>query len=269
MGISTFGANFLQGLGLYETEQHAAFAFGACAAAGGMLGTPLGGVLTDLATRSSLRSAGVSSKDGGDRARHVEMKTITGNTSSTVLLFIHSAKIARRTLVYSVVHSCALRSYYCRTTVARLSYYCAPLCTSGTITVMITVGSVLLLVAILLLHQSRYPPPFLVLLVLGIATASATASGISRVAMLLVPLRMRSFAMAVLTLNLHAFGDVPSPPIIGAVAGAWAPSCMGKPRPSCLGADPEDTSQPYTHDQYGVLAVLLFTTVYMFTSTLY
>ena len=87
--------------------------------------------------------------------------------------------------------------------------------------------------------------------------------------MLLVPVDMRAFALAMMTLNLHAWGDVPSPPIIGAVAGAWGPSCMGTPQPACTGADPDDFSQPYTHDQLGVLGVLLCAAIYMVTSAFY
>ena len=40
--------------------------------------------------------------------------------------------------------------------------------------------------------------------------------------MLLVTSSMRSFALACLTLILHALGDVPSPPIIGMLAGSLA-----------------------------------------------
>jgi len=86
---------------------------------------------------------------------------------------------------------------------------------------------------------------------------------------LLVPADMRAFALAMMTLNLHAWGDVPSPPIIGAVAGAWGPSCMGTPQSHCTGADPDDFHQAYTHDQLGVLGVLLMAGVYMISAAAY
>jgi len=131
------------------------------------------------------------------------------------------------------------------------------------------VASAFIVGSVLLLYVGRYRLPVLTLLVLGIATTYATASGISRVAMLLVPVPMRAFALALLTLNIHLWGDVPSPPVIGAIGGAWAPSCMGTPQPACLGANPEDEDQPYTHDQLGLLNVLLVAALYMFTSAIY
>ena len=216
MGISTFAANFLFSLGLLHSELNASSTFGLCAALGGMLGTPLGGVLTDIGVRWSLRTANVSIKDGGERSRHIEMRSIL-----------------------------------------------------GTITVMIFIASALIVGSVVLLYFGRYRLPFLILLVLGIATTYATASGISRVAMLLVPMPMRAFALALLTLNIHLWGDVPSPPVIGAIGGAWAPSCMGTPQPACLGANPDDEDQPYTHDQEGLLNVLLVAALYMFTSAIF
>jgi len=43
--------------------------------------------------------------------------------------------------------------------------------------------------------------------------------------MLLVPTAMRGFAIAILSLGLHAFGDVPAPLLVGLVKDALAPGC--------------------------------------------
>mmetsp|Transcript_17779 Transcript_17779/g.58474 ORF Transcript_17779/g.58474 Transcript_17779/m.58474 type:complete len:139 (-) Transcript_17779:227-643(-) len=68
-----------------------------------------------------------------------------------------------------------------------------------------------------------------------------TSAGLSRVIMLTVPMQTRPFALALQTLGLHLFGDVPSPVIIGAVKDSLAPHCgivFGNDTASgCGGAD--------------------------------
>ena len=71
------------------------------------------------------------------------------------------------------------------------------------------------------------------------------------------------------TLCLHALGDVPSPPAVGMLATLWAPSCVGRPKPECLGPEPHNWDQPYTPHQKGVLLVLLCAAVYMLTCSVY
>jgi len=123
--------------------------------------------------------------------------------------------------------------------------------------------------AALVLYSGRHVAAFLGLITCGIACTYGCSAGISRAVMLLVPRWMRAFALAFMTLSLHALGDVPSPPLIGLLASSWAPSCVGTPSAACLGADKTDWAQPYTHDQLGVLFVLLCASLYMVTCTLY
>jgi len=220
MGISTFGPNFLRALSLYDSEFKASTSFGACAALGGSIGTPLGAYLTDMVARNAVR-----------RRRPV------GNAVSTEEIGPEQVTEARAIV--------------------------------ATITVMATVGSLSAVCGALILYTGRQLGAFLGLLTIAVAACYGTSSGISRAVMLTVPKWMRPFALAFLTLNLHVWGDVPSPPLVGALTSAWAPSCEGVVQPECLGPHPEDWDQPYTGDQKGILNVLLVAALYMLTSTVY
>eukprot|EP00386_Alphamonas_edax_P014342 GDKI01044101.1.p1 GENE.GDKI01044101.1~~GDKI01044101.1.p1 ORF type:complete len:261 (+),score=88.95 GDKI01044101.1:30-785(+) len=66
---------------------------------------------------------------------------------------------------------------------------------------------------------------FLMLLCVGLSTIFCTQSGVNISSMLAVPEENRSFAIAVLTLLIHLFGDVPSPIIVGYLKDKFAPHC--------------------------------------------
>ena len=121
---------------------------------------------------------------------------------------------------------------------------------------------------------------FLFLMCLGVTAAFGTSAGVSRAVMLLVTSSMRSFALACLTLILHALGDVPSPPIIGMLAGSWAPHCAiiyvnrtatshGTPvlDPRCFAG--RAAGEVYSAEQRGLIGVMLFAVLYMGTACLY
>jgi MFS family permease len=220
MGISTFGPMFLRALALYDSELKASTSFGACAALGGSIGTPLGAYLTDMIARNALRNRHLPGTARGDDEIGPEQIT------------------EARAIV-------------------------------AAITAMTTVGSLAAVCGALVLYTGRQLGAFLALLTVAVAASYGTSSGISRAVMLTVPKWMRPFALAFLTLNLHVWGDVPSPPLVGALSSAWAPSCVGVVEKACLGKDPTDWDQPYTRDQKGILAVLLIAALYMLTSTAY
>ena len=88
MGISTFGPNFVIALGLFEKESTGALAFGACAALGGALGTPLGGLLADWNARSSLARS-IAAEGGAltpQRARLLEMRALIGTITMLITI---------------------------------------------------------------------------------------------------------------------------------------------------------------------------------------
>ena len=67
MGISTFGSAFMMGLGIFQTESESSTMFGILISIAGIIGTPLGGLLTDHATRGNeiggTNKSGSSSED--------------------------------------------------------------------------------------------------------------------------------------------------------------------------------------------------------------
>lgn len=65
--------------------------------------------------------------------------------------------------------------------------------------------------------------PFLVVLACGCVLLMGTTAGINLAMMASVPPELRSFAVGIGTLLLHALGDVPAQPIIGALADDLAP----------------------------------------------
>ena len=105
------------------------------------------------------------------------------------------------------------------------------------------------------------------LLGVGILLAFGTSAGITRAVMLLVPdPQMRAFAIAIETLLLHLFGDVPSPVVVGALKDAIAPSCSlapncGNATDPGSGAAADVCANPADRD--GLFATLLLTPLWM------
>jgi hypothetical protein len=70
--------------------------------------------------------------------------------------------------------------------------------------------------------------PFLLILAIGSTLLMATTAGINLAMMAAVPAESRPFAVGVGTLLLHALGDVPAQPMLGALA-AWFAPCLNPP----------------------------------------
>jgi MFS family permease len=169
IGISTYGPVFLLGFGSFSSQSACALAFAVSVSIGGVLGTPLGGVLTD---RVLHRSRAASPRVSAEHEQAREAALIAGVISVQMLLglaaMIGAAAIAATpSLVYA----------------------------------------------------------FLALLSLAVFFMYGTSAGLTRVIMLTVPVQTRPFAIALQTLGLHLFGDVPSPVVVGAIKDALAPHC--------------------------------------------
>ena len=68
---------------------------------------------------------------------------------------------------------------------------------------------------------------FLFILCIGCTILFATTTGINLLVMLSVPEQHRGFAVALNSVIIHAFGDVPSPVIAGLIKDRLAPGCTG------------------------------------------
>ena len=238
MGIAAFGSLLLLALQLYSSQTTASLRFSMAVAIGGVVGTPLGGYISDTFARRA-RLAAESS-----------MQAPSGFADAEAAKSRRLALVEARSLV-------------------------------GTINVMIATAVVLMVACVCTLYSgpdSR--EAFLFLMCLGVTAAFGTSAGVSRSVMLLVTSSMRSFALACLTLILHALGDVPSPPIIGMLAGSWAPHCAiiyvnrtatshGTPvlDPRCFAG--RAAGEVYSAEQRGLIGVMLFAVLYMGTACLY
>ena len=94
-----------------------------------------------------------------------------------------------------------------------------------TATTVITGAATVGAVVMCMLYFTRSLYTFMVVVAIGCATVFATTSGINIVCMLSVAPGSRSFAIAFMTVIMHAFGDVPSPIIAGYLKDEWAPGC--------------------------------------------
>ena len=218
-GISAFGPLFLLGLGDFTSELEASTSFGLVVALGGVVGTPLGGWLTDR-----IANRGGSGGGGGGGAAD-------GGGGGGAAANLRSARV----LVASITLEIGLATA--------------------------------VLVAAAFAANAQQTALFLILLGVGILLAFGTSAGITRAVMLLVPdPQMRAFAIAIETLLLHLFGDVPSPVVVGALKDAIAPSCSlapncGNATDPGSGAAAAVCANPADRD--GLFATLLLTTLWM------
>ena len=90
---------------------------------------------------------------------------------------------------------------------------------------------------------------FLTLLSLGALCLCSTTAGVNVAIMASVDPDSRSFAIGLGTLLTHAFGDVPAPPIIGAIADRLSPQ-------TC---PPSGTAGPCHRSAWGLQVTLLLT----------
>jgi MFS family permease len=87
---------------------------------------------------------------------------------------------------------------------------------------LVFIGTVIMIAAVFTTNSSL--PIFLTVLAIGTLILMGTTAGINLAMMAAVPPESRSFAIGLGTLMLHALGDVPAPPIIGAMADKLSPN---------------------------------------------
>eukprot|EP00638_Chattonella_subsalsa_P003791 CAMPEP_0117774072 /NCGR_PEP_ID=MMETSP0947-20121206/26266_1 /TAXON_ID=44440 /ORGANISM="Chattonella subsalsa, Strain CCMP2191" /LENGTH=253 /DNA_ID=CAMNT_0005600401 /DNA_START=342 /DNA_END=1103 /DNA_ORIENTATION=+ len=99
----------------------------------------------------------------------------------------------------------------------------------------------LLFATILIMPTAFVKSAFLYCLLLGISCTVlfATTAGFNVAVMLSVPRHLQPLALAVNTVGIHAFGDVPSPILIGAMKDVLAPGCIGANDETCVDERPQ------------------------------
>ena len=98
----------------------------------------------------------------------------------------------------------------------------APVRTAAMIVTVFSVGG-LILMSVTYIILDRWL--FLFTICVGCTMLFATTTGINMIIMMSVPERNRPFAIAVNTVCIHAFGDVPSPVFAGLLKDKLAPDC--------------------------------------------
>ena len=221
MGISTFAPLCLMALGLFEHQKTASNVFGLVCAVAGILGAPLGGRLTDYAVAFALPKSSSRREDalqrgegtGGPLTASGELREAASSLGDL------SDDVDSRGQLPAFAHDESVTAQW----IDKLKEARALVIS---ITLMIFASALLCIASIVVLYGGpQYKLLFLALAALYVTFSFATSAGITRSVMLLVPNNVRPFALGFLTLVLHALGDVPSPPVVGILLGAWAANC--------------------------------------------
>jgi hypothetical protein len=262
MALSVFAPLVLMGLGYFHEQTMASTVFGATAALAGILGTPLGGWVTDYATRSAARATAATNRNNGIHDDAGGIPDAMDCAEISTAKWRATLREARAIL--------------------------------WAITLLIFAAGLLCVLSIVVLMQeptAAFRILFLVVLCAAVTFSFATSAGISRAVMLVVPVRVRPFALALMSLLLHGLGDVPSPPIVGALIGAWAPNCSiidvnrtthaiipdagagsdVEPiiNPDCAAGSNSTRGDGYSPQQRGLTWSFMLAAVYMLTSVLW
>lgn len=80
--------------------------------------------------------------------------------------------------------------------------------------------------------------------------------------MMAIPLEHRAFGIALCSISIHAFGDVPSPVITGYLKDSLAPNCIGDD-------DAVSTSAECRDDEYGLRLTMLIVGLWLWWTGYY
>ena len=191
IGISTFGSAFLMGLGFFDSETEASSAFGVLVSLSGIVGTLLGGYLLDRSISHYQGKVNEEKKDGdGER---VSLTSQEEDAEGSQALTEKEQELVQVRAATSMIS-------------------------------WVSVGCALLMWAVYFVRSKEL---FMIIIGSGCALAFLATPGINIGAMNAVPMKNRAFCMAMMSVTIHALGDVPSPVIAGLLKDHLAPKCNG------------------------------------------
>eukprot|EP00596_Hydrurales_sp_CCMP1899_P006873 CAMPEP_0119038546 /NCGR_PEP_ID=MMETSP1177-20130426/7531_1 /TAXON_ID=2985 /ORGANISM="Ochromonas sp, Strain CCMP1899" /LENGTH=399 /DNA_ID=CAMNT_0007001277 /DNA_START=781 /DNA_END=1980 /DNA_ORIENTATION=- len=194
-GLGTFGPTFLMGLGYFDSETAASSTFGSVVCLAGIIGTPLGGLLIDCYTAEGVKEeSSMKYKDDMGGVGKVEAQELLDVTSG--VNFIQKRKERR-------ANEIILRG----------------------VTMVITISTFLGAIFLCCVYKVADRSLFLFLVTLGCMLVFLCNPGVNIALMTAVPEENRSFAIALTSICVHIFGDVPSPIITGILKDILAPGC--------------------------------------------
>lgn len=230
IGFSTFGSSFLMGLGFFDKESEASTLFGILISLAGVIATPLGGVLLDRILERGRRRHATEVEE--EETRRQQLAPLVGDGEE-------AEDFADRE-----EHPAVLRSQ-----LGRLALFVA---------YASFIGACLLCLLFFIDNVGLY----LFVITVGSSFIFMCNSAINMGVMLSVPVRHRSFAIALNVVFLHGLGDVPSPVIVGLIKDSLAPGCTPK------NGDDDDgniaASDACRDDSEGLRVTMLLTTMWLF-----
>ena len=204
IGVSTFGSSFLMGLGFFDDESKASTTFGAVICIAGIIATPLGGYLVDRRT-AYLQKYIIGSTYVEKMKSFSDWRTFSDdhNTSSGSTTIEGMASLVAATEVItisSIFGVVILATVY---VIYNLSAYMLIVCFGAGFIFLCTPGINIGIYNFIILNFS------FIFINIGVMQS--------------VPTSHRAFAIAVTSVMIHAFGDVPSPIIAGYIKDKLAP----------------------------------------------
>jgi hypothetical protein len=273
-GIGAFGPTIVEGLGLFTSQAQSSLYFGLAVSLAGAIGTPLGGVLIDRATQARRRRDAqaflVALAAARERAAAgVAEGAISGAEAAAIVALAEAA--ASPVAVAGGGSGVGADGYRARTPTELAADAAAASESTDAATIdiklnvalpqavlMTLVGGCACTAGVLL--GSGDAPAFFGLLSLGALSLCTSTAGINIAIMAAVRPESRSFAIGLGTLIVHALGDVPAPPIIGALADRLSPvSCAG----AGAGAGADGGSQGCTRSAVGLQTTLALTLLWL------
>ncbi|KAA0157025.1 hypothetical protein FNF27_01997 [Cafeteria roenbergensis] len=241
-GFAAFGPQFLHDLGLTEKESTGSLVFGGVIAVTGFIGTALGGLWLDRmqAGDDAQQRARLGISEAGDTlvsGMSVEADTPLSKAESAGVLgsmeidgsrgqplLVNGAPdglVASRLSDAGDAGGAAVDEDSEEMS-TRLRSLDVKLCAAlKQISILTAAGLALTLIAPFVVPYGLVP--FVAALAAGTMLLFAATAGTNIAIMASVPAKSRPFAIGLGTVITHAFGDVPSPPLIGFVSDALAP----------------------------------------------
>lgn len=232
IGVSTFGSAFMMGLGYYNTEAESSTVFGILISVAGIVGTPLGGVVLDwcMSLAPIKKQRRDSSEVGGESRENAEVSKSTQVNADD-----------------------PLNKALCLHQIFILNYWST------------LVGVILLASGCFVYNKGLY----LSIITIGCCIIFFTYPAINLSIMLSVNVENRSFAIALICIIGHVFGDVPSPIIVGYMKDYFAPDCIAQNTADDAAAANVAASDACRGDDIGLRLTMFIVFLYMYCTVIY
>ena len=196
IGISTFGSSFLIGLGFFDKESQASTVFGVLISIAGMIATPAGGILLDRYIKKNSSNDEVDEMEARTEFCALEETNIEYNHSITQLNPLNRSN----NLIDNEQNNSNNNEH-----IPSKNLFKSEISSLLSILIVFNIIGAVLLISVYSVYNNVL---FFLMIAVGCAALFLTFPSINMSLMLSVPVENRSFAIAVNTIFIHAFGDV-------------------------------------------------------------